>query len=690
MIEKLRIVLPVHNARFEVRRCLLALRASTRIPYELEIVNDLSDELSSALLRENVSAWPEARLVEQEHQLGFVGSVNAAFERARADGVALLVVLNSDVTVTPFWLARLLEAARRDPNAALLTPLSNEASIHSFSIPPGWNVFQLADALASEGRSMPTPDLVTASGFLMLLRVSVMPEPLFDPIFGTGYGEESDLSMRLRSEGKGVVAAPTCFVHHVGKASFGPQHGDSMATPNYQVFMERWRESYHADLAQYRADGQLSALRRRFPMIPSQGFFSQIRLITRIGRERGWTYTIGEASRRGLAKLRASIAARGFRHTFDEAAAQVQAETVSLAPKRQPASSGAPRVLFLLEELNRAGGVAVVIDLVDALIARGWEAQIAVPADAPRDMRALRRCLFMPIFYRNPSELGDEPYDIVVSTLWSTAASAKDLVSAGRAGEAWSFIQDDERRFYRSSALSAQVEASYRLVARRIVSSSWLALELGQLGLSSEVIPPGIQLDDFETPAPRLREDGPVRVLALARPEKPRRGFTTLCRAMSALGKDVQPVFFGSPRARGALRNAEVHGFLEARELAALMRTCDMYVDASPWQAFGLPNFEAMASGLPVIGPREGGFASYAEHGRSAWLVDSAEAMSVAAGIRRLASDPQLRLSLAKEGQALARRLRASTFHEAMSRALLEGLRGILGERPAPASWAFL
>ncbi|CAN5167725.1 hypothetical protein BH24CHL7_BH24CHL7_15540 [soil metagenome] len=57
------------------------------------------------------------------------------------------------------------------------------------------------------------------------------------------------------------------------------------------------------------------------------------------------------------------------------------------------------------------------------------------------------------------------------------------------------------------------------------------------------------------------------------------------------------------------------------------------YVCASRKEEFGLAIVEAMAAGLPVVAPRAGGPATYVEHGKTGFLVDTTDRSALADGI---------------------------------------------------------
>jgi glycosyltransferase involved in cell wall biosynthesis len=79
-------------------------------------------------------------------------------------------------------------------------------------------------------------------------------------------------------------------------------------------------------------------------------------------------------------------------------------------------------------------------------------------------------------------------------------------------------------------------------------------------------------------------------------------------------------------------------GYLETREIRALMAASALLVLPSLEEGFGLPVAEAMAAGLPVVCSRGSALEEVA--GGAATLVDPLDAGSIAAGIERVLENP--------------------------------------------------
>jgi glycosyltransferase involved in cell wall biosynthesis len=89
-------------------------------------------------------------------------------------------------------------------------------------------------------------------------------------------------------------------------------------------------------------------------------------------------------------------------------------------------------------------------------------------------------------------------------------------------------------------------------------------------------------------------------------------------------------------------------GYLETREIRALMAACSLLVLVSFEEGFGLPVAEALCAGLPVVCSRGSALEEIA--GGAATLVDPHNASSIAQGIERVLDDPDYAQSRREAG----------------------------------------
>lgn len=222
------IIVPVYRGLADTQLCVESVLASTpSTPYRLIVINDSSPEPEvTAWLREKVAKEPRITLLENEENLGFVGTVNRGMKESGTNDVLLL---NSDTEVANDWLDRLRRAAYVSSKVASVTPFSSNATICSYPVfcaanplPPGETTASL-DRLFAKANASQVVDVPTGVGFCMYIRRdSLIDTGLFDEEhFGKGYGEENDFCQRAQAKGWRNLHALDTYVLHTGGVSFG-------------------------------------------------------------------------------------------------------------------------------------------------------------------------------------------------------------------------------------------------------------------------------------------------------------------------------------------------------------------------------------------------------------------------------------------------------------------------------------
>ncbi|MHB8243864.1 MAG: glycosyltransferase family 4 protein [Acidimicrobiales bacterium] len=104
-------------------------------------------------------------------------------------------------------------------------------------------------------------------------------------------------------------------------------------------------------------------------------------------------------------------------------------------------------------------------------------------------------------------------------------------------------------------------------------------------------------------------------------------------------------------------------GYVNEEERNALLWNASALAYPSVYEGFGFPPLEAMVAGVPVVASRVGGIAEIA--GEAALLVAPREPGALAAGLRSVIEDGDLRRSLIESGR---RRVRTLTWQEAAAK----------------------
>ncbi|MDA8445927.1 methyltransferase domain-containing protein [Paracidovorax valerianellae] len=222
------VIVPVYRGLADTQMCVDSVLASPcATAYRLIVINDASPEPEvTAWLRERATQDDRIVLLENEENLGFVGTVNRGMALSGTNDVLLL---NSDTEVANDWLDRIRQAAYGDAKVASVTPFSNNATICSYprfckdnDLPPGYDTARL-DALCAKTNAGAVVDVPTGVGFCMYIRRDCLVQlGLFDTEhFGKGYGEENDFCQRAHAAGWRNLHLLDTFVLHTGGVSFG-------------------------------------------------------------------------------------------------------------------------------------------------------------------------------------------------------------------------------------------------------------------------------------------------------------------------------------------------------------------------------------------------------------------------------------------------------------------------------------
>lgn len=172
------------------------------------------------------------------------------------------------------------------------------------------------------------------------------------------------------------------------------------------------------------------------------------------------------------------------------------------------------------------------------------------------------------------------------------------------------------------------------------------------------VIYNGIELEDFKNAVP-FSHPRPY-ILGIGRLVQ-QKGFDLLLQAFArAQLSDTDLILAGDGTESGALRRlAEQIGIQESVHFwgradrtatAQLFKGCDFFVLPSRHEPFGIVNIEAMAAGKAVIATRVGGVPEIVTHNHNGLLVPADDVVALAQAIKTLATDAELKKSLAACG----------------------------------------
>jgi len=339
---------------------------------------------------------------------------------------------------------------------------------------------------------------------------------------------------------------------------------------------------------------------------------------------------------------------------------------------------GDDRVNALADEVIQIYGRGPLKLMADALLE--WVAHpvrtMAVTALGMRDAvfgsdvplkrrpKVLWQCVGGLALARRARRLGIEHIHVHMAHVPATIA----MYCARQLGVSFSFTGHAVDLFRESALLKAKLRRASFVAC----ISEWHQAFYGDLAAMEEsrlpIVRCGVDVDAF-APAGDRRSDGALRMLAVGRLVK-KKGFDVLIRAIAALGEDALPVectIVGDGRERARLEclietlNVEdrvrLIGEKENGEVRSLMRASDLFVlpcTIDPGgDRDGIPVvlMEAMACGVCVISGDLPAIRELVSDHESGLLVKGDSVESLAAVLRELIGDPELRRRLGEAGR---------------------------------------
>ncbi|MDP8214247.1 MAG: glycosyltransferase family 2 protein [Candidatus Euphemobacter frigidus] len=221
-MELVSVIVLTCNGREHLEECLNALKAQTYPRREVILVINGSEDGSAEFVRERFGDF--ARIIELPENIGYTGGNNAGLRDARGEYIALL---NDDTRVDPSWLEAMVEALRDRPGYGLAA-----CKILSYYRPEiidnVGHIFYRDGTFRGRGRLEVDrgqydreEEVLSPSGCAFLIRKEALDEVgFFDEEFFI-YGDDAELSLRIRLAGWKVIYVPSAVVYHKYSATTG-------------------------------------------------------------------------------------------------------------------------------------------------------------------------------------------------------------------------------------------------------------------------------------------------------------------------------------------------------------------------------------------------------------------------------------------------------------------------------------
>jgi GT2 family glycosyltransferase len=318
---KLSIIIVGYNVKYFLEQCLLSVRAAVgSMDAEVFVVDNHSSDGSAAYIR---SRFAEARVIENEENVGFSRANNQAVRLSTGDYVLLL---NPDTVVGERVLKEACSFMDSHPEAgAVGVKMLNGAGVFlpesKRSVPSPWVAFCKMSGLS---RLMPQSrifaryhlryldedrmhEVEALSGAFMLLRRSTLLQTgLLDERFFM-YGEDIDLSYRIRLAGYRNYYLPLKIIHYKGESTRKDFRYVKIFYGAMLIFFDK----------HYRHCGRVFRLFIRGSIALHGGVFALKnvfrRKIGRRGGEREKIFDVSESSYEAIIDAMERLSARGLR-----------------------------------------------------------------------------------------------------------------------------------------------------------------------------------------------------------------------------------------------------------------------------------------------------------------------------------------------------------------------------------------
>jgi GT2 family glycosyltransferase len=228
------IVICVHNAFDVVKQCLESVRRARRSDRQrLIIIDDGSEQTTARYLAEFASGASWVELHRCDDARGYTLAANQGLAASTGE---LVILLNSDTTVTDGWAEKLADAVFSTPGAGIAGPMSNAASHQSIpehrgsstqtainELPPGVTAEDMNRYCEQWTVAGLLPRVPLVHGFCFGVTREVIERiGLFDDArFPRGYGEENEYCFRAADAGFSLVVATHTYIWHAKSESYG-------------------------------------------------------------------------------------------------------------------------------------------------------------------------------------------------------------------------------------------------------------------------------------------------------------------------------------------------------------------------------------------------------------------------------------------------------------------------------------
>ena len=594
------IIIPVYNSIHITKKCINAVLERTNWPFHIYIVDDASDEFThDELCRISMGNKKNISLITNSKNRGFAATVNRGIKEGNGEFV---VLLNSDVMVTPMWLTKMIMAHKSDSRNQIICPVTNNTAMVEVPMSQGGSYLQM-NRIFERYAVRRYPEIMP-TGFCFLFPRSLIDKiGHFDEAF-VNFGEESSFWMQA--------------VHYVDGDNF-PRYRAVMADDTY-VFHERGTSF-----------SQLGSEAHWHMRKLASGRFNDI-----WPQFQGWQKSF--SVKRALAHLRDQVPS-------------------SLL------NSGDYHICWVVHSTAMCGGMKYIADIVNEINERGGNARVAlIKRKRDSDISFIGELRTAPIIFEGYEDFISTfsgrvfRKGVVVAATAELVGAVKGVCDANKDLKPLLHVQSYEPAILEGDnklELADQVKIAFKMIPDVVSNSDWITKTLKkELGVTPfTTIPPGVDQSLFY---PRDRNKGDERPTVMISMIKSLackgfdRGLALIQDIEDHAVDDIRILVYGA-KSLPIKSSAICHGPIPQPRLANLLGTeADVFIDPASLHSYGLPALEAVASGVAVVSWDNKGIREYLGKDQIIFPNDTPTS-TVAKKILELLSDKSTAIALAKK-----------------------------------------
>ena len=240
---KLSIIIPAYNMNAQLNRCLLTIRKTIRLPYEVIIVDDGSSADECVTVP---AAGDDVRVIRRAEHRGFSYAVNMGI---RASVGEVVLFLHADILLAPHAAEDMLDALIRDSSIGAVTAVAPRTYALARRLPEtnyqSWSDFAAVAERIRSGGVKPHPEIFAEMIALMVRRDVVESVGFLDEQYVMPPLAAYDYTLRMTQAGYAVASLPNVYVHHDDRV-YG---WEACEQQEYEKFQAKWGLSLNYSFA---------------------------------------------------------------------------------------------------------------------------------------------------------------------------------------------------------------------------------------------------------------------------------------------------------------------------------------------------------------------------------------------------------------------------------------------------------